>query len=272
MSLHIVVCLKQVIDPEMPTSAYQLDEASLQVVPPSGTPHLINNFDEIALEAALRIKDTQDVHITALSAGSNLMPDVMQRALALGADDLVFVQDERLKNATDSYVTALVLSHAIRSIGAYDLVLCGRQASDWDNAQVPIGMAEMLDIPCVTLASRIEVNGNNALIERFLIDESVIVETSLPAVVAVTNELGEVRNPTLREIMASKRKQPTVWTIDDIGLNADLLKPRVELMSLQIPKVQRQCRMVGGSDEKEAGANLAILLKGEGLICATSGS
>jgi len=266
MSLHIVVCLKQVIDPEMPASAYKLDEASLQVAPPVSTPQLINNFDEVALEAALRIKDTQDAHITALSAGSTLMPEVMQRALALGADELVFVQDERLKIATDSYATALVLSHAIRVIGTYDLVLCGRQASDWDNAQVPIGLAEMLDIPCVTLASKIEVSNNNALIERFLIDESVIVETSLPAVVAVTNELGEIRNPTLREIMASKRRQPTAWTIDDIGLNLELLKPRVELISLQIPEVQRQCRMVGGSDEKEAGANLAILLKEEGLI------
>jgi electron transfer flavoprotein beta subunit len=266
MSLHIVVCLKQVIDPEMPASAYKLDEASLSLAPPAGTPQRINNFDEIALEAALRIKDNHDAHITALSAGSNLMPDVMQRALALGADDLVFVQDARLENAADSYVTARVLSHAIWHLGTYDLVLCGRQASDWDNAQVPIGLAEMLEIPCVTLASRIEVNGNHALIERFLIDESVIVETSLPAVVAVTNELGEVRNPTLRGIMASKRRQPTAWTIDDIGLETELLEPRVELMALQIPEVQRQCRMVGGSDEQEAGANLAVLLREEGLI------
>jgi electron transfer flavoprotein beta subunit len=266
MSLNIIVCLKQVIDPEMPASAYHLDEASLGLVPPTGTPQLINNFDEIALEAALRIKDTQDAHITVLSVGSNLMPDVMQRALALGADELVFVQDERLENAADSYITSLVLSHAIRHNGNYDLLLCGRQASDWDNAQVPIGLAEMLNIPCITLASKIEVSGNDALIERFLIDESVIVETSLPAVVAVTNELGEVRNPTLREIMAAKRRQPTVWTIDDIGLNVELLRPRVELMALQIPEVRRQCRMVGGNDEKEAGANLAILLREEGLI------
>ena len=266
MSLRIIVCLKQVIDPEMPTSAFRVDGEARRVVPPSTIPPVINDFDEVALEAALRIKDAQEAHVTALSAGREFSLDVMRRALALGADELVLLQDERFENTPDSYATALVLASAIRKIGAYDLVLCGRQASDWDNGQVPLGIAELLGLPCVTLARKVEVRGDRAVVERFLIDAYEVVEAPMPAVVTVTSELGQVRYPVLREIMAARRRQPTVWTADEVGVELGDVKPSVELLDLRVPEVERRCQMVQGADEGDAARNLSLALREAGLI------
>jgi len=266
MPLRIIVCLKQVIDPEMPTSAFRVDTKTRRIEPPSSIPPVINDFDEVALEAALRIKDVQEAHITALSAGREFSLDVMRRALALGADELVLLQDGRFEDTPDSYTTALVLASAIRKIGAYDLVLCGRQASDWDNGQVPLGVAELLGLPCVTLARKVEVRDHCAVVERFLIDTYEVVETPLPAVVTVTSELGQVRYPVLREIMAARRRQPVIWTANEVGVELGDVKPRVELLDLRVPEVERRCQMVEGDDEAEAGRKLALVLREAGLI------
>jgi electron transfer flavoprotein beta subunit len=266
MPLHIVVCIKQVLDPEMPALAFRVNRETRRVVPPPTVPQVVNDFDEVALEAALRIKDAQDAHVTALSVGAQLSLDVMRRAVALGADDLVLVQDRGLQNASDSYTTALLLAAATKKIGLDDLVLCGRQASDWDNGQVPLGVAELLGLSCVTLARKIEIQNGRAVVERFLMDSSELVEASLPAVVTVTSELGQVRYPTLREVMTARRKQPVLWAANEVGVALAEIKPRVELLDIRVPEVERRCQMVQGVDGAEAGRNLALVLREAGLI------
>ena len=101
-----------------------------------GVASVLNGFDENAVEAALRIKDAAGGRITVLSLGSTFATDVVKKPLSMGADDLVLLQDEAFDDL-DSYGTALALAEAIKKIDGFDLVLCGRQASDWDNAQVP---------------------------------------------------------------------------------------------------------------------------------------
>ena len=151
--MNIIVCVKQVLDPEMPASAFKVDPGTKRVVESQGTPPVLNGFDENAVEAALRIKDAVGANVTALSMGRSFVMDVVKKPLSMGADDLVLLEDDAFHDL-DSYATATVLSAAIRKIGDFDLILAGRQASDWDNAQVPLGVAEMLDLPCLTVAQK----------------------------------------------------------------------------------------------------------------------
>ena len=265
MALNIIVCAKQVIDPETPLSAFKIDPDTKRVVPAAGVPPVVNGFDENAVEAALRIKDQADASITVVSVGSGFVMDVMKKPLSMGADELVLVDDESTADL-DAAATAYVLSEAIRRLGEYDIVLCGRQASDWDNAHVPLGVAEMLEVPCITMAQKVEPRDGSLVVERALDEGYEVVEAGLPALVTVSNELGEPRYPNLRGIMAASRKSPTVWTAADLGLDTARLAPSLELIDLFIPVSDKQCELVEGEDERDAGRQLALRLRAENLI------
>lgn len=266
MALHIIVTVKQVIDPEMPTSAYTLEAAGPRVATPATLPPVLNGFDEHALEAALRLKDSQGATITVLSVGAQFSLDIMKKALAMGTDSLVLCQDPLFANLPDSFVTAQILRAAITKIGAFDLIFCGRQASDWDNAQVPLMLAELLDVPCLSLAQKIDAADGKVVVEQLVPDGYVVAEASLPALVTVSNELGAPRYPTMRTIMAANRKRPTLWKATDLALDPALLTPRLELVDLVFPMRAQQCEIIPGSDAAEAGKNLALTLRAAQLI------
>lgn len=266
MPINIIVCVKQVMDPETPASAFNIDADAKSVAPAPGIPPVVNGFDENAVEAALRLKDNGDVgKITVMSIGSGFVMDVMKKPLSMGADELILIDDGGLQNL-DAFATAAALTEAIKKVGEYDLVLCGRQASDWDQAHVPLGIAEMLGLPCITLAQKIEVVGDGLVVQRALSDGYEVMEAPLPALVTVTNELGEPRYPTLRGIMAASRKQPTNWSTDDLGLDAETLAPKLNLMELFIPVSDSQVEVIEGEDDADAGRKLALRLREEKLI------
>ena len=121
MSIKILVCVKQVVDPETPTSAFKIDPDSKRVIPAIGIPPVVNGFDENAVEAALRIKDSNDAHVSVLSLGNNFALDVMKKPLSMGADELILI-DDKLTESFDSYATAYVLVEAIKVIGDFDLI------------------------------------------------------------------------------------------------------------------------------------------------------
>jgi len=256
MPLNIIVTAKQVIDPEIPKAAFKIDAASKRVVVPSSFPPVVNGFDEHALEAALRLKDTQEAKITVLAVGKGFSIDVMRKLLAMGADEMVLVQDPQIDDTIDSRVTAQLLAAAITKLGAFDLVLCGRQASDWDNAQVPLLLTEALAIPCVTIARKIEVRDRLVQVERVLPEGLEVIEAPLPALVTVSNELGLPRYPTMRAIMAANRKRPTLWKLADLGIDAALLQPGLELVDLFVPVNEQVCEMIEGGDEREIARQL----------------
>ena len=264
MAINTIVCVKQVPDSEAPASAFRIDEKRMRLVTAQGIPPIINMFDEQAVEAALRIKDAQGGKITVISMGNNLVMDVVKKPLSMGSDELVLIQDPDLEES-DSFVTAQVLAAAIRKVGTFDLVLCGRQASDWDNAQVASGIAEILGIPCVTIAKAVEVSGGKVVVDRVLPDGVERVEAPLPCVVTVSNELGEPRYPTLRGIMAAGRKQPVVWKAADLNLDPGMLTPRVRIERVFIPVKESHCEFIQGETPADAGRKLALKLR-EGKI------
>ncbi len=266
MPVKIAVLAKQVIDPEMPMAAFRVDSATKRVVTPPNIPPVVNGFDENAVEAALRIKDAQGASITVISAGAAFALDVMKKPLSMGADELVLLQDPSFANMVDSFITAQVLAAAVGKLGGFDLIICGRQASDWDNAQVPLGIAEILGLPCITLGRKVSVLDSKVVVERLIPDGYEVVETSLPALVTVSNELGQPRYPTLRGIMAATRKRPTTWTISDLALDPARVQPRLTLRDLFVPVRDRVCQIIGGDDEADAGRKLALKLREDKLI------
>ena len=265
LALRIAVCVKQVPDPETPSSAFKVDETANRVVPAPGIPPVVNGFDLHAVEAALRIKDGGDAEISILSVGDDFVMDVMKKPLSMGADRLVLAEDPAFENL-DAVGTVNVLAAMIEKVGPFDLILAGRQASDWDQAHVPLGLAERLGLPSVTLARNVQPQDGKVRIERALTDGYQVVEAPMPALVTVSNELGEARYPTLRGIMAASRKQPERLSLDDLGLDDDALKPALLLRRLFIPESESQVEIIEGEDEADAGRKLALRLRELNLI------
>jgi electron transfer flavoprotein beta subunit len=266
--MHIVVCVKQVLDPEAPPASFKIDPTNNTVVPPSGVSPVISPFDENAVEAALRIKDTQGGKITILSLGTNLLRDVVKKPLSMGADDLILLEDEAFAES-DSWSTAYALAMAIKKLGNFDLIFCGRQAADWDSGQVGSGIAEILDLPSVTLAKKIEVNDCRARVERVTAEGYEVLEVSLPALITVSNELGEPRYATLKGIMAAGKIQPVIWRPVDIGVEPSKIGAtgrHLKLVKLYQPIREGECEIIEGENPEEAAVNLALKLRESKII------
>jgi electron transfer flavoprotein beta subunit len=261
--LNLIVCVKQVVDPEAPPTSFQIDPAGNKMVTPPSVSPVIDPYSEYAVEAALRIKDAQGGKITIISLGANLLREVVKKPLAMGADELILLEDKAFTEG-DSWSTAYSLVMAIKRLGYYDLILCGREASDWDAGQVGSGIAEFLGLPSVTLAQKIDITGGKARVERVTDDGYEVVEVSLPALITVSNELGEPRYATIKGIMEARRKEPVVWKPADIGVEPSQVGAagrRTRLLKLFQPIREGKCEIVDGDSPEEAGVNLAVKLK-----------
>ena len=267
--MHIVVCVKQIPNPESAFSMLKVDEDAKTVVPAAGLQLVMSPFDEQALEAALRIREsTGDAKITAISLGPQSARNILKHALAMGADEAVLVCDDALEDA-GSELTALALSRAITQLGAVDLVLTGRQAADWDAGIVGAGVAELLQLPIVTFASKIDVTDRTLRVERVLADGFETIEADLPALVTVSNEIGAARAPSLRETMRAARKPLAMRSAADIGVSSDEMT-RVAQRRLRerlyVPVKDRECELMSGADEFAQASALAQRLREARLI------
>lgn len=265
--MHIAVLVKQVPNPEALGAVMQVDAQACRVVLPPGHPLVMSPFDEQALEAALRIRDQLDstVRITAITLGPEAARAMLKHALSLGADDAVHLLDPRFDDA-DGYVTAQALAAAIRKLGQVDLVLAGRQAADWDQGVVALGVAELLDLPSIGFACALEAAADALRVERVLPDGFETLEAKLPVLVTVSNELGAVRKANLRETMRAGRKPVQVWSAADLGLEPGSLVPRRRLARLYRRERRVQCERIEGADAPARGLALAQRLQAERLI------
>lgn len=261
--MNIIVCCKQIPDPEAPPASFKIDPSTHTLVPAPGFPPVISPFDLNAVEAALRIKDKSGGTVMILSLGNNLLPEVIKKPLSMGADELILLEDEAFEGG-DSWSTANVLAMAIKKIGSYDIIFCGRQAADWDSGQVGLGIAELLDIPSITLAKEVEIVDGKARVGRVLDDWYEVVETTLPTLITVSNELGEPRYPTMKGIMEATKKQPARWKPADIGLEPAQTGASgrcTRVLKLFQPVREAHCEIVSGESPDEIGANLASKLR-----------
>jgi electron transfer flavoprotein beta subunit len=265
---NMVVCVKQIADPEAPAGSFKVDESTKTVIPAAGVEQVVSPFDEQATEAAVRLKDAHGGKITTLSLGKDFVMDKIKKPLAMGADELVLLQDPAFEGG-DSGSTAYALAMAIKKIGEYDIIFCGRQAADWDAGQVGSGIAELLGIPSVTLAKNVELLDGKVKVERVVTDGYEVIEVSTPVLITVSNELGEPRYPTLKGIMSAKTKPVSTWTAQDIGVDPSKLGTagsRTKLLKLFIPVKEAKCEIIEGENVEDAAVNLALKLREVKLI------
>ncbi len=261
---HIVCCVKQVPDPEAPASQFKVDEAAKKVLPIPGIQPVPSQFDTIGVEAALRIKDkVADTTITILSLGPDPFRDTIKHSLAMGADEGVHINDPALNDA-DHWATAEILAAAIKKLEPVDLIICGRQAVDWDMGVVGSTIAEILDMPAITIGKDVQMEGGKVTVERVLLDGFETMEAPTPCVVTVSNELGEPRYPQLRQIMQAAKKEVKMLTASDLGI--DGAKNRVNLEALFVPESAVETEFIEADSPKEAGEKLAVRLREAKLI------
>jgi electron transfer flavoprotein beta subunit len=253
--MKIVVCIKLVMDPEMPYSGFKINADSKRAIPSPGTPPVISPYDENALEAALRIKDTHSAKVIALSLGSSLARPVLNKPLAAGVDELILIEDSAAVDL-DSFASASILAATISKLGGADLVLTGRQAADWDAGIAGCAIAEELKMPCITVARKVSVQNNMVRAERLQSDGFEVVEALLPCVITVDSELGELRQVTMQGWNAAKKKPVTSWKLSDLKLESPL-QPRFELLELYIPERKRVCEMITGENPEDTAVKLA---------------
>jgi electron transfer flavoprotein beta subunit len=261
---HIICLVKQVPDPETPASQFKVDEGAKKVLSAPGIQPVPSQFDTIAVEAALRIKDAvPDTTLTIVSLGPDSYRDTIKHCLAMGADEGVHVNDPAV-NEADHWATADVLAAAIKKLEPYDLIIAGRQAVDWDMGVVGSTVAEILEIPVVTIAKDIQFQDDKVAVERVLLDGFETVESPTPCVVTVSNELGEPRYPQLRQIMMAARKEVKAWTVNDLGISAP--QNRVTLEALFVPETKVETEFIDGETPQEKAEKLATRLREAKLI------
>ncbi len=266
--MNIIVCVKQVIDPEAPPASFKVDATSNKLELPPDIWPVLDPYSEYALEAALRLKDAHGGQVTAVSLGTNLLREVIKKPLSMGADELVLLEDEAFAEG-DSWSTAHALAMAIKKLGGYDLILCGRQAADWDAGQVGSGIAEILGLPSVIVARKIDISDGKAIVERVTTDGYEAIEVPLPSLITVSNEIGQPRYPTIRGIMAAKKKEPTIWQPADIGLEPSQVGAagrHSQLIKLFQPVRENKCELIEGETPEEMAVNLAEKLREAKLL------
>lgn len=258
--MHIVVCVKQVPNPEAAFSMFKVDEQAKRVIPASGLQLVMSPFDEQAVEAALRVRDAgHEARITVMTLGPESARAVLKHGLAMGADDGVILGDAAFSDS-DAYGTARVLAAAIGKLGDCDLILTGRQAADWDAGIVGCGIAELLQLPVITFARDVKVTEGVVRVERVVENGFDLIEAPLPAVVTVSNELGAARAPSLRETMRAARKPVASYSAADLGLAPNEVgegAARRVLERLFVPPKKGACELVDGATPEEQGSNLA---------------
>ena len=224
---------------------------------------MINPYDEQAVELALRLKDKHGGKITVLTVGSDAVVRIVKRTLAMGADEGVILADEVFMGS-DGFATAYILTKAIQKIGDFDLVLCGRQAADWDEGLVGSIIAGNLGLSLVTLAEAVDVIDGELRVKRVTLDGYQIFAVPMPAVVTVSNEVGRPRPLSGWGIIAAVRRQIPIWRANDIGADPSQVSgktARRELIKLFIPARERRCEIIKGETVAEASVNLAIRLR-----------
>lgn len=255
MGIRIVVCMKQVPDPEGPQASFEVDAVANRVIP-RGLPPVANPYDENALEAALRIKNSQDATITMLSLGKRLSRAVLLKAMATGVDDATLIEGEALDSQQlDSHATAALIAAALRKVD-FDLVLTGRQASDTNAGQVGPGVAQLLGIPALSLAQKVELADGKVMVESVLPDGFVRMEAPLPALVTVSHEVGELGYPSLAAIKAAKNIPQVFLSPDELGVELSM-PAMVARVAVASPSRERRCDVVSGENPEEMGEMLA---------------
>jgi electron transfer flavoprotein beta subunit len=212
--MNIIVCIKQV--PE--TTEVRINPETNTLMR-EGVKSIINPFDMYAIEEAIRLKERFGGKVVVITMGPPQADSALREAISMGADDGYLVCD-RAFAGSDTWATSYTLAGAIRKLGAFDLIICGKQASDGDTAQVGPGISTHLNIPQVTYVKKVEEATDKLMrVERMLEEGFEIIETPLPALLTVVKEINEPRIPSLKGLMRAKSAKITMFTQKELDLD-----------------------------------------------------
>lgn len=258
--MNIIVCIKQV--PE--TTEVKINPETNTLIR-EGVKSIINPFDMYAIEEALRLKEKFSGKITALTMGPPQAEASLREAISMGIDEAVLICD-RAFAGSDTWATSYILSAAIKKIAGYDLIICGKQASDGDTAQVGPGIATHLDIPQVTYVKKIEELKSGVMrVERMMEEGFEIIETPLPCLLTVVKEINEPRIPSLKGMLRAKSAKITLWTQKELNLdpqNIGLCGSPTQVVKIFTPP-HRQGGQILSGDTAGIVNKLVDLLKNE---------
>ena len=258
--MNIIVCIKQV--PE--TTEVRINPETNTLIR-EGVKSIINPFDMYAIEEALRLKEKFGGKTTALTMGPPQADAALREAISLGIDEGILLCD-RAFAGSDTWATSYTLAGAIKKIGGFDLILCGKQASDGDTAQVGPGISTHLDIPQVTYVKKIEdANDKVMRVERMLEEGYEVVETPLPALLTVVKEINEPRLPSLKGMMRAKSAKIIIWAQKELNLDPQqigLCGSPTQVVKIFTPPHRTGGQILTG-EIPEVAAKLVDLIKNE---------
>jgi electron transfer flavoprotein beta subunit len=256
--MNIIVCIKQVPN----TTDVKIDPVKNTLIR-EGVESIINPFDTYAIEEAVRLKERFTGKVTVVTMGPPQAEAALKEAISLGCDEGILVSDRKFAGS-DTWATSYTLACAIKKIGAFDIILCGKQASDGDTAQVGPGISTHLDIPQVTYVKKIEeIKGNLARVERMTEEGYDIVETPVPCLFTVVKEINNPRLPSLKGMMKAKSAKITQWTAVDINCdpkNIGLDGSPTRVVKIFTPPPRKGGEMLKG-DAAEVAQKAGALLK-----------
>jgi len=216
--MKIIVCAKQVPD----AKDVRLDPVT-NTLAREGVQSIMNPYDQHALEEAVLLKEAHGGEVTVITMGPPQAEEMLREAISCGADRAVLISDRAFAGA-DTWATAYTLEKAVKTLGEFDLILCGKQAIDGDTAQVGPGLATRLDIPFMTCVQKIREAGNAQLVvERMMDDGYDVMSVGLPALLTVVKDINEPRVPSLKGKMKAKKAEIVHLTADAIGADSSCI-------------------------------------------------
>lgn len=254
--MNILVLLKQTFDTE---EKIMLQNGKINE---EGVEFVINPYDEYAVEEAIKLKEAFGGEITTLSMGPDRFESSIRTALAMGADKAILIDDPSLFG--DEYSAASVLAKVIKD-GSYDLILSGYVAVDDGSVQVPQRIAEILGLPILSTAVKIEINGSNVTVSRDVEGDTEILEATLPVIITAQQGLNEPRYPSLPGIMKAKKKPLDRLSAGDLGISSGDVKAKTEELEILLPPKKATGRILSGEIPDQT-RELVQLLRNEAKV------
>jgi electron transfer flavoprotein beta subunit len=264
-NVNIIVCLKQVPDTETQIKI----GSDKQSIATDDIKWVMNPYDEFGVEEALRLKEKHGGEVTVVGLGPKRVTESIRTALAMGADKGILISDEAL-NGSDSLAHAKALAAAIKDL-EYDLIFTGQRGVDDDLGIVGATLAELLNIPQISLVVKVEVveDGKSVKVGRPIEGETLVVTSTLPALITAQKGLNEPRYASLPGIMKAKKKPLDEKSLTDLGLNsADFGAGarKLKILELTPPPARQAGKIVEGETPQEKAAQLARLLHEEAKV------
>lgn len=258
--MKIAVCIKQVPD----VKSVRMDEKTGTVIR-SGKDAVINPLDLHAIELALRLKDQFGARLTAVTMGPPAAEKALREAAALGIDECVLLSDIAFAGS-DTWATAKILACALRRQGPFDLIICGERATDGDTSQVGPEIAAELGLSVVAYVNHFECDpaSGNSRVRRRVEDGEELYSARLPLLITVTKEIGAVRLPTFRGVLASRAIAVAKLSNKELELPADaigLAGSPTRVLKIFHPPITRECQMINAGNDLEIAAAVSRLLE-----------